>query len=85
MSRSKRQAVFTQGYGSPGKRIDKRMASRAVRNYTGEIPSGNAYKKIFDSWNICDWHFDHRWQVQGDWVLMNYHMKIINGRYYQNK
>lgn len=86
MSRSKRQAVFVDGYGSPGKKIDKRLASKAVRNFEGEIPDGNFYRKISDSWSITDYRFDLRWDAPSTpWWHDYYHLKIINGRYYQNK
>lgn len=37
----------------------KRVANRAVRNYDGPIPDGSAYKKIFNSWDVCDYVFDN--------------------------
>lgn len=33
----------------------KEMANRSVRRKNMEIPSGNAYKKYFDSWDIADY------------------------------
>ena len=86
MSRSLRRAVFVQGYGSPSKKLDKRMASKAVRRYPHHIPDGCAYKKISDSWDIADWAFDERWQDQHTTHLLdNYHISVINGVGHQNK
>jgi hypothetical protein len=33
----------------------KRQASKAVRRHKGEIPSGGWYKRLYDSWIICDY------------------------------
>lgn len=35
----------------------KRYANRYVRRNYLVVPSGNAYKKLFCSWNICDYKF----------------------------
>lgn len=35
----------------------KQIANRKVRNYNENIASGNAYKKIFQSYDICDYSF----------------------------
>lgn len=38
--------------------IGKRKASKAVRqNKLKDIPNGNAYQKVYNSWNISDWRF----------------------------
>jgi hypothetical protein len=35
----------------------KRVANKAVRQCNGSIPNGRAYRKLFCSWNICDYKF----------------------------
>lgn len=35
----------------------KKFANKKVRKYKGEIEDGNSYKKIFCSYDICDWSF----------------------------
>ena len=34
----------------------KRMANKKVR-HTQDLPNGKAYKKVFDSWDICDYKY----------------------------
>lgn len=35
----------------------KRQANKAVRKYKGFIPNGGAFKKIYCSYDICDYKF----------------------------
>lgn len=60
MSNSYKKAVYKDGYDSTWKPVMKRLANKAVRNYDGPIPDGSAYKRIFNSWNICDFVSDCR-------------------------
>jgi hypothetical protein len=39
---------------SPG---DKRQANVTVRRYKGDPQDGGWYKKLYESWNICDYRF----------------------------
>jgi len=59
MSRSKKAPIATQGYGGVYRKQAKRQAAKAVRNKKlDETPkNGKAYKKEYNSWNICDWKF----------------------------
>lgn len=50
MSRSYRKFPGRK-FNSPGM---KNIANRKVRRYKGEIANGKGYKKLFDSWDICD-------------------------------
>jgi len=61
MSNSRKKAVFKDGYGSPSKVVDKRLAAKAVRNFRGYIPDGAWYKRLYNQWDICDYIFDERW------------------------
>jgi len=56
MSRSYRKPIATEGYGSKTKRIRKRHANKAVKQ-AAEISNGKAYRKVYNSWNICDYKF----------------------------
>jgi hypothetical protein len=56
VSRSRRKPYATQGYGSPVKKLSKRLAARAVRNEE-EVANGASYRKVSNSWDICDYKF----------------------------
>jgi hypothetical protein len=53
MSRSKRAPIVTEGYGGKARKIAKKQAARSVRA-SGEVADGSTYKKLFQSWDICD-------------------------------
>lgn len=59
MSRSKRAPYHTQGYKGDARKKSKREAAKAVRNQPDdEAPkSGSAFKREYNSWDICDWKF----------------------------
>jgi hypothetical protein len=59
MSRSYRKPWYTQGYGTSGRRWQKWYANKVVRN-ASDVPDGKAYRKYYESWNICDcrWVWD---------------------------
>ena len=59
MSRSRRKPWVTDGYKSSGRRQwFKNYANRVVR-HAKEVPDGKAYKKLYCSYNICD----YKWQI----------------------
>lgn len=37
-------------------KTDKRLANKRVRKHL-DIPSGNAYKKLYETWDIHDWKY----------------------------
>ncbi|MCT4584441.1 MAG: hypothetical protein N4A54_05895 [Peptostreptococcaceae bacterium] len=41
----------------------KRQASKSVRRYKYIIKSGSSYKKLYCSYNICDYRFFRPWAV----------------------
>ncbi|MCM1166524.1 MAG: hypothetical protein NC299_07070 [Lachnospiraceae bacterium] len=53
MSRSYKRTSVVKDSGS---KFSKRMASKSVRR-ASDIPKGCGYRKLFCSWNICDWRF----------------------------
>lgn len=58
MSRSYRKPIVTDGYkGSRSKQWNKRYANRVIC-LAQDVPDGKAYKKFFESWNICDYKWD---------------------------
>lgn len=63
MSRSyKKYPMCKQGKSN---KIGKRCANNKVRMYLKsgkEITSGKLYKRIFESWEICDYHFSTSWK-----------------------
>jgi hypothetical protein len=54
VSRSFRKPIYTEGYKGKARKHSKRLASRAVRA-SDDIADGKAYRKQFNSWDICDW------------------------------
>ena len=57
MSRSRKKEPVFKDYSRSSTKYRKRCASKAVRKYTGELVDGNYYRKIYNSWCICDWIF----------------------------
>lgn len=52
MARSYRKPYVTDYY--KGKRKVKRLASKAVRRFKGEVNNGSWFKRLFQSWDIDD-------------------------------
>ena len=59
LSRSYKKFIVLKEQGN---KYVKRRASRAVRLYKDIIPKGGAYKKLYCSWNICDWWIYASWE-----------------------
>ena len=55
MSRSKRKFPLVKCETSC--KSGKRFANRRVRRYKGDISNGKDYKKLYCSWDICDYYF----------------------------
>lgn len=45
----------------------KKFANKKVRNYKNEIPNGKAYKKIYNSCDICDYCSIETWEEYKKW------------------
>jgi len=56
MSRSFRKPYWTEGYGGKWRSIAKRQASKKVRQ-AKSVGNGAYYRRIYDSWSICDYKF----------------------------
>ncbi len=64
MSRSFRKPVFKASYGSESTKFWKRIANKKVRKQA-QVPDGSAYRKVFDSWTICDYRW---WLAKPHWL-----------------
>jgi hypothetical protein len=61
MSRSyKKVAAYTDH--NRGTWARKRFASKAVRRKTNELVNGKMYKKIWETWSICDFRFIYEYK-----------------------
>jgi len=56
MSRSRKKVWGWTDHKSPHSKIAKRFANKKARHTKG-IQNGGAYKKVFCSWDICDYKF----------------------------
>lgn len=56
LARSYRKPIAVDGYGSPVKRILKRIANKRARRDL-QLADGGSYKKASNSWDICDYKF----------------------------
>lgn len=56
MSRSRKKPFWTQGYKGRWRKTAKRLANKRVKA-SDHVSDGNAYKKHYESWTICDWSF----------------------------
>jgi len=57
MSKSVKKSPAWTDHTTPGTRWSKRRASKAVRRFTSDVQNGKWYRKLFCSWNICDYRF----------------------------
>lgn len=55
MSKSRRKFPIVKCEDSC--KIGKKFANRRVRRYKGDIPKGKGYKRLYCSWDICDYYF----------------------------
>ena len=55
MARSYKKNFILKVGGPSRRKFSKRQANKKVRKYKGYISDGNAYKKIYNSWEIYDY------------------------------
>ena len=83
MSRSYKHNPFSTVRASNAK-YWKRLANHKVRRCK-EIPKGNGYRKIYESWNICDWTYYESKYVAAAWykevTAEDYHNKYWVNKY----
>lgn len=69
MSRSNRKPWVTDGYkGSKRRQFFKRYSNKVIRR-TEDIADGKAFKKVFDSWSICDYKWYESGKSMSRWSL----------------
>lgn len=64
MSRSRKKFPAASDYSRASTRFYKNQANRVIRRYKKGIPDGSSYKKLYCTWNICDYKFvffDKKW------------------------
>ena len=61
----------------------KKMAKRKVRR-TEEVFSGGYYKKVFDSYDICEFTYYRPWDYARNFFESEY-LKVINNKYLSEK
>lgn len=68
MSRSYKKHPWFQ---LAGDKSWKKTFNRRIRrnNLTDNIDDGNSYKKLNDSWDICDWRAYYSWDEFKKWEL----------------
>ena len=74
MSRSYRKPWYNDGYGTNFRRWHKRYANRTVGRAVN-VPNGKAYKKYYDSYDICD--FRYEWDPWTSYYWYWGEMKVI--------
>lgn len=79
MSRSYRKPIVTDGYkGSRRKQFHKNCANRRIRRTVEEIANGKAYRKFYESWDICD----YKWRCNFEpYVYRNWKTKELEWVY----
>lgn len=61
----------------------KKCANRYVRRNYLVIPSGMAYKKLFCSWNICDYKFLKTFSSYKKWISKHIHERCPDDEMYR--
>lgn len=80
MSRSYKKTPWC---GDHKGKIKKRLANKSVRawldRHPEETPQGGAYRKLYCSWNICDYGWICTWEEywEGEWK--NYYRWLARG------
>lgn len=69
MSKSRRKPFIVD---SSTKKFGKRYANKKVRRYKGVIQNGKWYRKIYNSWDICD----YKWYVSPNDKFWDYNYFI---------
>jgi len=70
------------GYSYRSK-FGKKMASHKARRNKYWLPNGSSYKKIYDTWNICDSHSVYFSYQEVKERVERYNSLVLNGGYYR--
>ena len=65
MSRSYKKYPFCKCENSC--KSGKKFANRKVRRHKKEISNGRSYKKLYESWDICDYQHKETWEGYQKW------------------
>lgn len=80
MSRSYKKVPCCKDYN----RGMKQRANRHLRRNYLDIPSGRAYKKLFCSYDICDYRFLETFSSYKKWILKYSHKRYSKEELYRN-
>ena len=71
MSRSyKKHPIYSDQWA--GKKLGKKWANRKVRQDTcDEVAKGKRYRKVYESWNIADYHSYQTEQEAREWYRLH--------------
>ena len=61
MSRSFKKHPWVTDHHVKSSKESKKFANKAVRNKE-DLPNGKAYKKVYESWDICDYKYIWTWK-----------------------
>lgn len=79
MSRSYKKVPCYKDYN----RGMKQRANRYLRRSYLDIPSGRAYKKLFCSYDICDYKFLKTFSSYKKWISKHCHKRYPEGELYR--
>ena len=66
MARSvKKNPICTDG--RDGRKWPKRQANKKVRRFKEDLADGNAYKKLYETWDIHDYVSRYTWEEWLEW------------------
>lgn len=71
MSKSYKKTPYCTDHRARTTKKMKRCANKTVRQFTEVIPRGTSYKKLFCSYDICDYKFycplnEHKRKIEAD-------------------
>ena len=77
MSRSRKKTWGWTDHKTPNSKQQKRAANKTVRR-SWDIPNGCAYKKLYCSYDICDYKF-----LYFSMIEVREHMKLFGWKIYK--
>ncbi|WP_337103770.1 hypothetical protein [Paenibacillus sp. YIM B09110] len=84
MGKSVNKIPVCNDMSSPNSSWAKRQASKAVRRYALDCGQGKWYRKVYCSYNICDYRIHqtlskaiHEWETDRHWVMVHTREALI--------
>ena len=68
MSRSYKKYPWVTDHKAGTTKNTKKLANKTVR-HRKNLPSGKAYRKVFESWDICDYKYMWTWEEEDNLYL----------------